>query len=172
MLKKITQFIIFILLSLCVTCPAFANSDNDDYDGTLLGLKFGIETVSKTSDISGGSYLYLNPLVSFNQRFSINFRYSVEIAPNSFSDHLFSITPQFNFKYNNQDDQQYYFGLSCLITRDNTYYGFKYSPLCMGRFSSHKSTSMIDMLPISYLYSPKTSEHVLIIEVTGLGFFF
>ncbi|HEY8392733.1 MAG TPA: right-handed parallel beta-helix repeat-containing protein [Capillibacterium sp.] len=140
------------------------NSDDTDRKRSpVFGLRFSIETISKTGDINGGSYLYLNPFVTY-ERFTLNLRYSVDIAPNKFSDHLLSITPQFNIKYKNQADY-YYFGLTWLRAKDNTYYGVKFSPV----FSQDVT---VEMFPISLLYSPQTSEWIFIFEVLGLGFNF
>ena len=144
-LKKATQFIVLILLFLYLTSPVYANSKIAENKGTLFGLRFSIETISQTNDINGGSYFYLNPIVTFNQRFSINLRYSTNIAPWKFSDHLFSITPQFNYNLKRKD--QYYFGPTCLITKDNAYYGLKFAP-----FFTHNEKMVLEMMPISFLY--------------------
>lgn len=165
-----------ILLSLTMTNSVFAGSSSKAYDngGIVFGLKCAPETIARTADINGGSYFYLNSVISINPTFSLNLKYSTDLAPRTFSDHLFSVTPQFVIKTISTYEReiaQMYLGLTYLRSTDNNYFGIKYCPWAIGRGIPNEDV-IIELIPISFLYCPETAEKVIMFEFITIGGYF
>lgn len=177
-MKKIIPFVLVVLLSLVVTHSVLADSSfrADDDRVVKFGLKISQETVSQTDDINGGSYLFINPLISFGPKFSLHFKYSTDLAPLSFSDGLFSITPQFVLKNSassgDTPDSQMSLGLTYLKSKNGNYYGVKFCPFAFDRGLPDNDGVIIEMFPFSFLYSPETTETIIIFGVVSLGGYF
>lgn len=175
MRKAVMLLVVVLLLSLGITCPVFAGRGSEDDRGVMFGIKCGTETVSQTKDINGGSYFYLNPLISFSPIFSLNLKYSTDLTPQTFSDHLFSVTPQFLIKtISSHGDEiaQMYLGFTYLRSTNRNYFGIKYCPWANGRGLPDYRNVIIDMLPISLLYCPETAETMIKFEWIALGGYF
>lgn len=165
-MKKTMVIVVILLLSFTFSHQVLATTQGKD-DGVVYGVKFSLETISKTNDINGGGYFFINPVISFNDKFSLNLRYSTDLSPNTFSDHIISITPQF-YKAYSKNNLIMYIGLTYLRSSDDNYFGIKFCPLTTGR----EDGVMIDVLPISYLYSPETLAKIIMFEVFTIGFYF
>ncbi|ACL69589.1 hypothetical protein [Halothermothrix orenii] len=175
---------ILILFVLVTTMVLFISSESTYAgDNTKYGFKFSLETISRSGNIEGGSYVYVNPIISINRLLSFNLRVSTNIAPDFATDTIVTLSPQFNFTYEGMDENgsmQHYLAPGVLLNFENgeldKYYGVKYCILSGGRpIKEYPDTSfytLIDFIPVSYYYNPSTGEELFKIEFMSLGYLF
>lgn len=143
-----------------VLCCLFATSAV----GGNFGFQVSQESISHTDDIHGGSYLYLSMHYHLSTHFTINVKYSVDVAPYTFDDHLLSAGMQYymgDYEIMNQYIGVYYLKNA---SQDADYIGIKGCILSTGF-----SNVSIDFLPISYYYNSETKEKFLAFEIMSLG---
>lgn len=167
---KKASLIIGLCLILAWAAPAFAV--DEDYH---FGIQMLQESISKAKDISGGSYLFLGTSFSFNPKIAINAKYAWNVAPDSFTDHLVSLEPQYTF---GKPEASLHANISFvyltnLDQKDSQYYGVRFCPFSSGRsaFTQNFKLSM-EFLPVGYLYNADTKEHVTTFEFFSITAYF
>jgi hypothetical protein len=168
-MKKMS-LIIGLILILIVTVPVFAV--DEDYH---FGIQMLQESISKADGISGGSYLSLGAAFSFNPKFTINVKYAWNTAPESFSDHLISLEPQYTFgkpgsPLNSNLSLVY---LKNMDQTDSAYYGLRWCPISSGRYTFTQNAKMtIELFPVGYLYNADTRRYVRTFEFVSFTTYF
>ena len=167
-MKKILLIGLFLLF--VSAGPVFAV--DEDYH---FGFQILQESISKTDGISGGSYLYLGPSFSFSPKFALNVKYASNISPESFTDHLLSVEPQYTFgdpagPVHSAFSLVY---LTNLKQSHSNYYGIRFCPISSGRSVFSPNVKMtFEFFPIGYLYNSDTDEHVTTFEFFSVTTYF
>ena len=112
---------------------------------------------------------------SFNPKFALNAKYAWNISPESHSDHLISIEPQYTFgkpgsPLNSNLSLVY---LTNLDQKESKYYGLRFCPFSSGRSTFTQNFKMsMELFPIGYLYNADTKQHVATFEFISVTTYF
>jgi hypothetical protein len=134
-------------------------------------LKFGVESMSRTSSISGGSYLYTEFVGRIAEGFSVSMKYSSSIVPTSQDNCLFGSMIFRLFSYDN--GYEGYFSPLYMTNltppdsgaRDNHVGG----KLCLFAQNDNSESIYFELLPFTLLYNINTRDISYSFEFLTIG---
>jgi hypothetical protein len=137
----------------------------------LAGIKVGQEGVSRAPGVDGGSYLYAELSAFLGAYLGINAKYSVNLFPNSFRNHLIGLQSRFHIPLTK--DLWAAVEVGYLLATDyrlapEHFVGATVSPL----YSGDLQGVSVELLPFSVYFNLRTGEALLMLELLSLGFSF
>ena len=150
----------------------------DEKSDSTFGLRIGNESISRSAALSGGSYLYEELLIRFNEHFSIVGKYSYLLFPNTGKDHLMStglslttsqyadnvavsFTPYFMLNPESYSKKSF-------STADRHVAG----KICFFSGTDKSNNFIFEFLPVTLIYNYTAKRWACAFEFISFGFYF
>jgi hypothetical protein len=137
----------------------------------LAGIKVGQEGVSRAQGVDGGNYLYAELSAFLGAYLGINLKYSVNLFPYSWRNHLAGVQSRFHIPLTKElwtaVEVGYLLATDYRLPPEH-FVGATVSPL----YSGDLEGVSVELLPFSVYFNLRTGEPLLMVELLSLGFSF